>query len=412
MTGSPGAPKSSTVPALSWLVCSATARGRAHRDDVPNQDAVAATEVELPGGVRLQVAAVADGHGGRRYVRSAYGSRCAVDLAVQTVAAACLREGPGADLGAVLRRQMRELVFTWRRDVLAHYEDHPFSAEEAARSGGADLRRDPVIAYGATLLVTIARGGEVALAQLGDGDALVRTHGSLPAHPVPGDDRLVAGETTSLCLPGAENDFRYATVGADDEVDLVVLATDGYGNSFAADDWWQSVVNDLAEMAATSGAAALAERLPGWLEESATIGGDDVTAAVLVRTPMAEPSAVPPAPPAAAEPAGSTSVTAPLPAVPRPAAAGPVSPAQPKAAAPMAAPASAPARATNRQLLIWSVAVVVVAVAAVVVFLVGHRSANPQPPQQQPPQSNAPHPSSTTTPNQKPVPVVTSGAPG
>jgi hypothetical protein len=34
------------VPALSWLVCSASARGRAHRDDVPNQDAVASTEVE------------------------------------------------------------------------------------------------------------------------------------------------------------------------------------------------------------------------------------------------------------------------------------------------------------------------------------------------------------------------------
>ena len=56
--------------------------------------------------------------------------------------------------------------------------------------------------------------------------------GSRPGR-CPGDDRLVAGETTSLCLATAADDFRHAFLPASAEPDLVLLATDGYGNSFA-----------------------------------------------------------------------------------------------------------------------------------------------------------------------------------
>lgn len=290
MTQTGAGEKAATVPAVTWDVCTATARGSAHRDDVPNQDAVACAVVIASAGQQLHVAAVADGHGGRRYVRSAVGSRCAVDLAVDQVRVAVGAAPPRVDLNTLLRQATRELVGRWRAEVLEHTARHPFTSEEAEQAGTQDLSRDPLIAYGATLLVMITRGSEVALAQLGDGDALVRRQGALAARPVPGDDRLIAGETTSLCLPGAEDDFRFASLDPAEDVDLVVLATDGYGNSFASGDWWQTVVADLAVIASESGPAALAERLPGWLSESATVGGDDVTAAVLVRSPMARPA--------------------------------------------------------------------------------------------------------------------------
>ena len=156
------------------------------------------------------------------------------------------------------------------------------------RAGGG-VRRDPP--GGAS---SATHG--VGLAQVGDGDALVRSHG-FAIRPVPGDARLAAGETTSLCLPTAEADFRYAEVPASAVPDLVVLATDGYGNSFADGDWWHGLVDDLASYAASAGFDALESGLPAWLADSAEVGGDDVTAVLLVREPLAvDPHSAHPAP--------------------------------------------------------------------------------------------------------------------
>jgi hypothetical protein len=129
----------------------------------------------------------------------------------------------------------------------------------------------------------VSCGDEVALAQLGDGDVVVRTGDGAVLAPVPGDARLVAGETTSLCLPGAQHDFRFAHLRPADAAALVVLATDGYGNSFASTDWRQRVAEDLATVVDGPGLAALRTNLAGWLTDSATVGGDDVTVVVLVR---------------------------------------------------------------------------------------------------------------------------------
>jgi hypothetical protein len=158
----------------------------------------------------------------------------------------------------------------------------PFTEAEQHHAGSVPLDADPVAAYGATLLLAVVCGATVALAQLGDGDIVVRAGGA-PARPVPGDARLAGGVTTSLCVPGAEHDFRFADLGAADAVDLVLVATDGYGNSFATADWWQVAVDDLWQIAADATAAGLDRQLPGWLADSARVGGDDATVAVLLR---------------------------------------------------------------------------------------------------------------------------------
>ena len=65
-----------------WLVVSASERGsQHHRDGRPNQDAVASAPIGGPNpGLAV---AVADGHGGASYVRSASGARIAVDVACE-----------------------------------------------------------------------------------------------------------------------------------------------------------------------------------------------------------------------------------------------------------------------------------------------------------------------------------------
>lgn len=261
-----------------WEVVTGTARGSAHAAGVGNQDRVAVRHVPTPSGPAV-VAALADGHGGARHVRSEVGAQTAVDVAGSVLAdALATREAP---LAGLLEQSVPQIVQRWREETLAHVESTPLTADELDRLGP---RTAPLIAYGATLLVAVVRDGEVALAQLGDGDVLARVDGGVADRPMPGDPRLVGGVTTSLCLDGAQDDFRYASYGPARRADLVILASDGYGNAFAAPGWHTAVVHDLADLVGSLGTAQVAQRLPQWLAESASVGGDDVTMALLVRT--------------------------------------------------------------------------------------------------------------------------------
>jgi serine/threonine protein phosphatase PrpC len=272
-------------PPASWHISTASARGSIHTGDAPNQDSVTAAPLPTVDGSPGWVAAVSDGHGGRRYVRSDRGSRIATRLAVELLAAAAAEAGPGVPPASIVAAAMPKLVDAWRHEVLEDVRREPFTDEEATRSGAAAIASEPLIAYGATLLLLLSRGGDIALGQLGDGDVIVRA-ATGGCRPIPGDDRLVGGETTSLCLPTAEHDFRFTEFSAEDEVDLVLLATDGYANSFADEQWWPVVIDDLARFLTDHGPDVLDRELPVWLGESAVVGGDDVTVALLTRSPM------------------------------------------------------------------------------------------------------------------------------
>ncbi|HEV2642541.1 MAG TPA: hypothetical protein VGT98_07535, partial [Candidatus Elarobacter sp.] len=123
--------------------------------------------------------------------------------------------------------------------------------------------------------------------------------------PIADDARLVAGQTTSLCLAGAESDFRFAVLEGPACPDLVLLSTDGYGNSFANTDWRTIAVGDLRDQVQAHGLEHVGARLDDWLAASAEAGGDDVTVAIVAR----QGSAV--APPLAAGTAGAPDTTTP-----------------------------------------------------------------------------------------------------
>ena len=228
-----------------WTAAAASERGSAHTEGVGNQDAVGSRTLTVGAAASpVLLVAVSDGHGGRRYVRSQAGSRFAVaagldalenavrncDVLGEHDASAAARRGK---LDVALRAAAADATQRWRAAVLAHLATTPFTEAERI-SAGDSLDRDPLTAYGSTLLFCLASGDWLGFAQLGDGDVVVRTRGTSRS-PVPGDDRLVAGATTSLCLPDPVSDFRYAVLAPDDDIDLVLLATDGYGNAFASD---------------------------------------------------------------------------------------------------------------------------------------------------------------------------------
>ena len=262
--------------ATAWVAEGASRRGSSHeRTGAPNQDAYAVRRV----GASV-VAAIADGHGGRRYVRSQVGSTLAVQLAIELGAELLSARRP--DAAAAARALPARLVPAWRAAVDEHYGRHPLTADEEEKAGGET--RDPAILYGATLIVALAADDVVAVAQIGDGSALGAGPQRLE-HLVPGDDRLVANETTSLCLPTALADFRWGSAHFDSG-SAILLSTDGYGNSFASEGWEAEVMSDLVGELDSHGFDEVAGSLESWAADSASVGGDDVTLVLLSRAPV------------------------------------------------------------------------------------------------------------------------------
>lgn len=303
-------PRGAVSPAgpSAWTPLAATALGSSHGPDGTNQDSYHVETLTDRDGRRVLVAAVADGHGGRRYTRSQIGSDTAARLVAQVLDDALGSDlAAGQSLGTLLPQVMPRFVPAWRDAVRAHAQTHPFAADELA-TVGLTTGSDPSVAYGSTLLVAAVRGDEAAFAQIGDGDIVVRDSTGTVTTPVPGDARLVANETTSLCLPSAVDDFRYASCALTGASDLILLASDGYGNAFASDEWRGEVMTDLAHLVQEQGSTPVAANLPQWLAESATVGGDDVTVVLLVHQP--DPSS----PVAAAPAAGAAPTSAAAPA--------------------------------------------------------------------------------------------------
>jgi hypothetical protein len=319
-----------------WLALTATHRGAAHEmNGLPNQDAIAVRPIQ-PDGL---VAAVADGHGHHRHFRSARGSELAVAIAGQAAEELAARlddfETAGQIEAEVLSTLVPAITGPWRAAVGDDLAGQPFTiAEEEARAFGDD----PLIAYGTTLLLAITWRHWLVLTQIGDGDIVCIRPDGQALLPVPGDPSLDGRQTTSLCGPRADQEFRTAAVNTAITPLLgVLLATDGYGNAQMADPWPDAVSSDLAELIGDSQPEWLAEQLPLWVSHCASTdgSGDDTTIALLMapsaaalrqeETRRQQQATVPPAgefpaeaAPATAEPAVLAAVGTPAPPDERP----------------------------------------------------------------------------------------------
>ena len=102
--------------------------------------------------------------------------------------------------------------------------------------------------------------------------------------PLPPDTRSFGNETASLCLPEAWTEFRSRLLDTGELPALLLLATDGYANSYADDEEFRQVARDLLDAVMETGEETVADALPGWLAETSEGGsGDDITVGLLVR---------------------------------------------------------------------------------------------------------------------------------
>lgn len=268
-----------------WREMHASCRGAAHEaTGAPNQDSAAACR--LPSGPRDGlVVAVADGHGHGRHFRSARGAELAVSCACAVACEGVARLSGVSDIEEASRLAREELtpalVARWRAAVETDAAARPFTrAEQRVML----RRRDPLhIAYGSTVLVAIVSGDLVVLAQIGDGDAVVLERGGGASTPVPGDPALDGVQTTSLCQDDAAGRFRVVALDATaSRVAGVLLATDGFGNAQAEDQWIPAFSRDLWRLLTDQGADWVGEQLALWTARCASAegSGDDTTVAL------------------------------------------------------------------------------------------------------------------------------------
>jgi len=267
--------------AIRWSALGGSVRGASHlRNGLPNQDAREFHD-ESP-----WLLALADGHGSARSFRSDSGAKFAVELANALGPNFPTDGNPSTVKQWVEHDLPRELVRQWCARVDVGIESEPFSDEQRQILGlKTDNEPRARLAYGATLLLVVATDSFIFYLQLGDGDILTVSASGKVTRPLPKDERLIANETTSLCMDKAWNEVRTGfQVIANDPPALILAATDGYANAFRDEASFQQVGTDLLRLLREEGPEFIKDNLENWLNETSDVGsGDDITVGLLYR---------------------------------------------------------------------------------------------------------------------------------
>lgn len=262
-----------------WTALSGATIGSVHvRDGLPMQDAHA---IHVQDGTAI--ISVADGHGHRLHFRSDVGSALAVQIAVELLRAVAPDLTDTETATTRLIEVGRTLVARWQSAVEAHVATHPFVGLELDLvASGAD-RQQVVRPYGTTILAMVATGDLLGAIQIGDGDSVVVTRSGRALRPLVDDPDLDGVRTTSLCQPDPTESLRVGVIDiTQDEIVLGYLCTDGFSTARVdADLWWRQTGEELVGFAREHGFAWIDQRLLGWLEEPAAVGGDDTTMAIV-----------------------------------------------------------------------------------------------------------------------------------
>jgi len=249
-------------------------QGASHRRrKLPNQDAVC-----WRSGAEGRVAvSVADGHGSPACFRSGDGARLAVETATELLME-MTEEVPAG--GATW--MAKELVRRWRAAVERDAAANPLPSPAAKPRAVWQI-------YGCTLLAVSARRDasgtdRIRMIQIGDGDLLLISGDGSVRRPWPRDPNLLGDQTTSMSGQNAWRDIRIAFLETDDPPELILLATDGYSNSYSRDEGFLRVGTDLMQSIRAEGLPSVEAHLEEWLDETSRLGsGDDITVGLAAR---------------------------------------------------------------------------------------------------------------------------------
>ncbi len=302
------------IPQQKWRCIGESVKGASHvRSGLPNQDAI---QWYPDSGIGLPlILAVSDGHGSAKSFRSDIGSRLAVETAINVIREFFLNSQPSdANLSslkdATERLLPRRIVNEWRKAVnqdlglpensdidklslftktnLTH-EEKKTLVESDGETAWQAVENNYYLAYGATLLAVLVTDLYIVYVQLGDGDILQVDSKGNTTRPLEQDPRLIANETTSLCMDQAWNEFRlhvelYQAGTSKELPNLILTATDGYCNSYSTDAAFFKIGDDYRQMFKSNLIEDIDQQLIGFLRETSEKGsGDDITLGLIKR---------------------------------------------------------------------------------------------------------------------------------
>jgi serine/threonine protein phosphatase PrpC len=194
------------------------------------------------------IACVADGHGGAKYFRSGKGAELAVRNSYTPISN--LFCNISKEIGNIsekdFKRYMQEklkqlesdIIRNWRNEVYKDLRQSPFTKDEKEKCNSnninpADAPENLMFIYGTTLLAGLVSDKFWFAIQIGDGLCVIIDNDNKIFCPIPEDERLAFGRTTSLSESNALENFRESFGrGA---IQGLTVATDGISDSFEPD---------------------------------------------------------------------------------------------------------------------------------------------------------------------------------
>lgn len=256
---------------LGWMMgCGRT--GISHKqNNKPYQDAYlikSGSDSEYP----YIFAAVADGHGDARHDLSHYGSKIAVESAMEVLLSLWanfgLRSSSSEFIGAFKQDFPRLVGREWREKVEKH-------GKELSEYNGIEPRK-LYSRYGTTLLAAFVIKDSILLANLGDGDAIAIEENGKVTPLFEKNPNFVGGTTYSLSSNDADKLWQTAVLEKGKK--SILLSTDGLSNAFEDEDQFYLFSKSLLSRIDEYGLEKVAEAMPTWLDGYSENGsGDDIT---------------------------------------------------------------------------------------------------------------------------------------
>lgn len=224
-----------------------TVRGHLHvMNGFPCEDSSSSFSAENG---RYHIAIVADGHGSKSCFRSDYGSKIAVDVAME-----CLQQFAEATLASeeieerfykdvfsnpryrhmTVRRLTDTILAGWHDRVLENYNNNPPTLEEMGESANEYQNgKNPAHIYGTTLIAALKMPQCLILLHQGDGRCDVFYENGTVDQPIPWDSRCEDTTTTSLCDEDAAESFRSCVINlAEKPVIACYVGCDGIEDAY------------------------------------------------------------------------------------------------------------------------------------------------------------------------------------
>ena len=228
------------------------------------------------------ILAVADGHGSKNCPYSKTGSSIAVNVFCKIMSEYIKNYADSHEkLLTFFNREgdikvAREIDFEWKHRV---EKSHRNNKRDFPLNEAGEINKKLIYAqYGTTLLGLVLANDFLFAFQIGDGDIVFTSAGSVET--VIKGDKILGVETHSLSKVDVWKKAITVVrrINADESPFMILMSTDGFANSYKSEDDFYKTCLDYLNMINQYGVKAVNDNLKSWLSETSSLGcGDDIT---------------------------------------------------------------------------------------------------------------------------------------